>query len=103
MTTPPGWQFGWVTVSDDGSAYASSVATARIVTFVVELQEAETALASLAPAEPSPSAAAVVASPTPLSGGPEQVRVGSTFPVPFTAERPSTTIGTTRFRGWGVR
>jgi DNA-binding beta-propeller fold protein YncE len=99
--TPPGWQFGWLAVADGGIVYASSPASGRIQRLSIELQEAEAAVPSAAPSQLAPSAAVGKPGPSPaVAGGPEQVRVGSIFPLPFSAELPSTTVGATRSRGW---
>jgi hypothetical protein len=101
--TPPDWQFGWLAVADDGAVYATSPATNEIHRLTIDLEEARTALGSPAPSIPGPSGAPETASPAPVSGGPEQVRVGSTFPLPFSAELPSATVGDTRSRGWWLQ
>ena len=76
--------------------------TDRIHKLRIEYEETASPSASLAPAGVHVSTVGGVASPSPSTalGGPETVTVESVFPVPFSAELPSTIDPGAGYPGW---
>jgi DNA-binding beta-propeller fold protein YncE len=103
LTTPPGWEVGWLTVGDDGAIYASSAATDSIVRLTVDMREAASTESGEPTSDlPAPSIDAA-ASPgsSSTAGGPATVEIGpSDFAIPFSTRLPRTIAPGTAYPGW---
>lgn len=95
---PAGWGVGYLAVSDDGSVYVSNPAAGRIDRLAISYEQADATSETPAVVEASPKATVDASSEpgatTPeqdAKGGPRNVRIGTTFPLPFTVALPSST------------